>query len=127
MLNLLAPDTPGCGKTELAYAVTEAGGAIVERIQCYVEITEEKVIGKFDEALQRLFLEMARRANFFEPQTSTSGSSSSVGSMTPLNPCFGCRFVPVGVATFLTVIAARMMSPLKNRQSRMRALQNSLE
>ena len=48
---------PGCGKTELAYAVAEAGGAIVERVQCYVGITEEKVIGKFDEALQRLFLE----------------------------------------------------------------------
>jgi len=54
---LLIEGPPGCGKTELAYAVAEAGGAIVERIQCYVGITEEKVIGKFDEALQRLFLE----------------------------------------------------------------------
>ena len=44
-------------RQELAYAVAEAGGAIVERIQCYVGITEEKVIGEFDEALQRLFLE----------------------------------------------------------------------
>ena len=54
---LLVEGPPGCGKTELAYAVAEAGGAIVERVQCYVGITEEKVIGRFDEALQRLFLE----------------------------------------------------------------------
>jgi MoxR-like ATPase len=58
---LVIEGPPGCGKTELAYAVAEAGGAIVERIQCYVGITEEKVIGKFDEALQRLFLENPRR------------------------------------------------------------------
>src|SRR5215469_7588328 len=54
---LLVEGPPGCGKTELAYAVAEAGGAMVERVQCYVGITEEKVIGRFDEALQRLFLE----------------------------------------------------------------------
>ena len=54
---LLVEGPPGCGKTELAYAVAEAGGATVERLQCYVGITEEKVIGEFDEALQRLFLE----------------------------------------------------------------------
>ena len=29
----------------------------MERLQCYVGITEEKVIGRFDEALQKLFLE----------------------------------------------------------------------
>jgi MoxR-like ATPase len=48
---------PGCGKTELAYAVAAAGNMVVERLQCYVGITEEKVIGKFDEALQKLFLD----------------------------------------------------------------------
>jgi len=53
---LLVEGPPGCGKTELAYAVAESGGAVVERIQCYVGITEEKIIGKFDEALQKLFL-----------------------------------------------------------------------
>jgi hypothetical protein len=47
---------PGCGKTELAYAVAAAANTVVERLQCYVGITEEKVIGKFDEALQKLFL-----------------------------------------------------------------------
>ena len=54
---LLIEGPPGCGKTELAYAIAEAAGTVVERLQCYVGITEEKAIGKFDEALQKLFLE----------------------------------------------------------------------
>ena len=29
----------------------------MERLQCYAGITEDKAIGKFDEALQKLFLE----------------------------------------------------------------------
>jgi len=47
----------GCGKTELAYAVAAAANTTVERLQCYEGITEEKAIGKFDEVLQKLFLE----------------------------------------------------------------------
>jgi len=54
---LLIEGPPGCGKTELAYAIAEAAGSVVERLQCYVGISEEKAIGKFDEALQKLFLE----------------------------------------------------------------------
>lgn len=54
---LLVEGPPGCGKTELAYAVAAAAGTVVERLQCYEGISEEKAIGKFDEGLQRLFLE----------------------------------------------------------------------
>ena len=54
---VLVEGPPGCGKTELAYAVGEAANCRVERLQCYVGITEDKAIGKFDEALQKLYLE----------------------------------------------------------------------
>jgi MoxR-like ATPase len=54
---LLVEGPPGCGKTELACAVADAAGTVVERLQCYVGITEEKAIGSFDEALQKLFVE----------------------------------------------------------------------
>ena len=54
---LLIEGPPGCGKTELAYAVASAANVAVEGLQCYVGVTEDKAIGKFDEALQKLFLE----------------------------------------------------------------------
>jgi len=54
---LLIEGPPGSGKTELAYSVAKAAKTHVERLQCYVGINEDKAIGKFDEALQRLYLE----------------------------------------------------------------------
>jgi MoxR-like ATPase len=53
---LLIEGPPGCGKTELAYAVAAAANVAVERLQCYEGISEDKAIGKFDEGLQKLFL-----------------------------------------------------------------------
>jgi MoxR-like ATPase len=58
----------GSGKTQLAYAVAEAAGTAVERLQCYEGVNEEKAIGKFDEALQRI----ARRVGSVNAEKATS-------------------------------------------------------
>jgi MoxR-like ATPase len=53
----------GSGKTQLAYAVAEAAQTHVERLQCYPGINEEKAIGRFDESLQRLFVELKKTSD----------------------------------------------------------------
>ncbi len=60
---LLLEGPAGSGKTQLAYAVAEAAETTVERLQCYEGINEEKAIGKFDESLQRLCVELKSKSS----------------------------------------------------------------
>jgi MoxR-like ATPase len=59
---LLLEGPAGSGKTQLAYAVADAADTRVERLQCYEGINEEKAIGKFDEPLQRLCVELKAKS-----------------------------------------------------------------
>jgi MoxR-like ATPase len=59
---LLLEGPAGSGKTQLAYAVAEAANTTIERLQCYEGINEEKAIGKFDEPLQRLCVELRAKS-----------------------------------------------------------------
>jgi MoxR-like ATPase len=59
---LLLEGPAGSGKTQLAYAVAEAADTVVERLQCYEGVNEEKAIGKFDEPLQRLCVELKAKS-----------------------------------------------------------------
>jgi MoxR-like ATPase len=59
---LILEGPAGSGKTQLAYAVAAAANTCVERLQCYEGINEEKAIGKFDEALQRLCVELKAKS-----------------------------------------------------------------
>ena len=59
---MLLEGPAGSGKTQLAYAVADAAHTMVERLQCYEGINEEKAIGKFDEPLQRLCVELKSKS-----------------------------------------------------------------
>ena len=60
---LLLEGPAGSGKTQLAVSVAQAVGTHVERLQCYRGVTEEKAIGRFDESLQRLYMEFSKGQN----------------------------------------------------------------
>jgi MoxR-like ATPase len=57
---VLAEGPPGSGQTELAKVVALAADTTIERLQCYEGLNEEKAIGKFDESLQRLYVNTQR-------------------------------------------------------------------
>jgi MoxR-like ATPase len=60
---MLLEGPAGSGKTQLAYAVADAANTTVERLQCYEGINEVKGIGKFDEPLQRLCVELKAKSH----------------------------------------------------------------
>jgi hypothetical protein len=59
---ILLEGPAGSGKTQLAYAVAEAANTKVERLQCYQGVSEEKAIGKFDEPLQQLCVDLGAKS-----------------------------------------------------------------
>lgn len=82
---LLLEGPAGSGKTQLAYAVASAAGTTVERLQCYEGINEEKAIGKFDEPLQRLCVELrANSTNIDWPSLQSELHSAQFFSAGPL-------------------------------------------
>jgi hypothetical protein len=57
---LLLEGPAGSGKTQLAVSVAAAAATHIERLQCYRGVTEDKAIGRFDESLQRLYMEFSK-------------------------------------------------------------------
>jgi len=89
---LLLEGPAGSGKTQLAYAVAQAANTTVERLQCYEGINEKKAIGKFDEPLQRLCVELkAKTANFDWESVRTELHSQQFFSAGPLLRALQCE------------------------------------
>jgi MoxR-like ATPase len=80
----------GSGKTRLAYAVAEAANTCVERLQCYEGINEEKAIGKFDESLQRLCVELKAKAAGVDWELLKS-ELHGLSSSAPVHFCAHCN------------------------------------
>src|ERR1700743_920020 len=57
---LILEGPAGSGKTQLGLSVAGAAETRVERVQCYRGVSEDKAIGRFDEGLQRLYMEFSR-------------------------------------------------------------------
>jgi MoxR-like ATPase len=57
---LILEGPAGSGKTQLALSVAAAANTHVERLQCHRGVSEDKAIGRFDEGLQRLYMEFSR-------------------------------------------------------------------
>ena len=77
---LLLEGPAGSGKTQLAIAVAAAAGTHVERLQCYRGVTEDKAIGRFDESLQRLYMEFSKASmKTGRPFRRTSRGGTSFG------------------------------------------------
>ena len=72
---LLLEGPAGSGKSQLALAVAQAAGMHLERLQCYSGVTEEQAIGRFDESLQRLYMDFtkAQHGNWQDLQSSLKG------------------------------------------------------
>ena len=89
---LLLEGPAGSGKTQLAYAVADAADTTVERLQCYEGINEEKAIGKFDEPLQRLCVELkAKSASVDWESLQTELHSQQFFSAGPLLRALQCE------------------------------------
>jgi MoxR-like ATPase len=72
---LLLEGPAGSGKTQLAVSVAKAAETHIERLQCYRGVTEDQAIGRFDEGLQRLYMEFAKgqHADWQSVQASLKG------------------------------------------------------
>jgi MoxR-like ATPase len=89
---LLLEGPAGSGKTQLAYAVADAANTAVERLQCYEGINEEKAIGKFDESLQRLCVELRAKSGDVDwPSVKTELHSQDFFNAGPLMRALLCE------------------------------------